>query len=505
MFRYIWKNLRYLQIANNYRKVPKSIEKKFLRNLILIITLNLLIKPFWILGIDRAVQNVVGASEYGFYFAVFNFSFLLNVLLDLGITNFNNRNIAQNNHLLTKHLPSLVTLKLVLAILYIIISSLFGFIIGYTWEQYRILVLLLASQFFVSFILYLRSNISALHLFKVDSFISVLDRVLMILICSVLLWGNLPIKFTIEWYIYAQLLGYFITALITLAIVYKKAGANFFKLKWNYPFSLMIIKQSIPFAILILLMTFYNRIDSVMLERLLPNGDEQSGIYASAYRLLDASNMIAFLLAGLLLPIFSKLIKEKARVSKLLKLAFVLIFILSFTVSVSCSNFSFDIMSLLYHEHVIASSEVFRIIMFCFIPISITYIFGTLLTANGNLKELNIIAGSGMLVNITLNLIFIPLYQSKGAAIVSLTTQSLTALAQVIFCIKIFKLNINFKFLLSLLFYVFFVLTIIYTINTMPYLWIYKFAFITSASLIAAFVLRLFKIKSVLDIIKKEK
>jgi O-antigen/teichoic acid export membrane protein len=48
----------------------------------------------------------------------------------------------------------------------------------------------------------------------------------------------------------------------------------------------MILKKSAPFALLVLMMTFYYRIDSVMLERMLPNGSEQSGIYAMGFRFL---------------------------------------------------------------------------------------------------------------------------------------------------------------------------------------------------------------------------
>ena len=62
-------------------------QKDFIFNVILLIFLNLLIKPFWILGIDVGVQNRVGAENYGLYFAVFNFTFLFNMLLDMGITN----------------------------------------------------------------------------------------------------------------------------------------------------------------------------------------------------------------------------------------------------------------------------------------------------------------------------------------------------------------------------------------------------------------------------------
>ena len=50
-------------------------QKKYLKNLALLIFLNLLVKPFWILGVDREVQNVVGTSEYGFYSVILNFSF----------------------------------------------------------------------------------------------------------------------------------------------------------------------------------------------------------------------------------------------------------------------------------------------------------------------------------------------------------------------------------------------------------------------------------------------
>jgi len=94
--------------------------RKFLSSLGLLLFLNLLIKPFWILGIDRAVQNSVSPADYGLYYALFNFSFLFNILLDLGITNLNNKNIAQNHHILNKHLSSIVTLRLLLGIFYFI-------------------------------------------------------------------------------------------------------------------------------------------------------------------------------------------------------------------------------------------------------------------------------------------------------------------------------------------------------------------------------------------------
>jgi len=101
-------------------------QRKFITNLALVLALNLLIKPFWILGIDRAVQNAVGTEQYGFYYSIFGFSFLLNILLDLGITNFNNKNISQNNHLLSKHFASIVLLRILLTVIFTIVTLVAG-------------------------------------------------------------------------------------------------------------------------------------------------------------------------------------------------------------------------------------------------------------------------------------------------------------------------------------------------------------------------------------------
>lgn len=56
-------------------------KKKFVTNLAFLIGVNLLIKPFWIFGIDRTVQNSVGAVDYGIYYALFNFPFYLTFCL----------------------------------------------------------------------------------------------------------------------------------------------------------------------------------------------------------------------------------------------------------------------------------------------------------------------------------------------------------------------------------------------------------------------------------------
>ena len=476
-------------------------QKKFVTNLAFLLTLNLIVKTFYQLGIDRSVQNTVGAEAFGVYYALFNFSFLLNILLDIGITNFNNKNIAQNNHLLTKHFSSIVILKFVLALIYIIITLTCGLIIGYDFRLMKLLIILSLNQFLISFIMYLRSNLSGLHFFKTDSVISVLDRIILIGICSVMLWGNIfNTKMDIMWYVYAQTFAYLITTLITFVIVMDKA--NFKKLNWHFAFFVMILKQSYPFAVLVLLMTFYNRIDTVMLGRMLPDGAKQAGIYASAYRLLDSTNMIAFLFAGLLLPIFAKMLKQKDSVEQLVKLSFSLLVIPAIIIAVGSFFYSEELMKLLYKEHIAESAAVFRLLMSCFVAISSTYIFGTLLTANGNLKELNIMATCGVLINIILNFILIPKYEALGSVASSLITQFSTALVQILIAQYIFKFKVNYKLLGSILIFVF-VIALIYQFSKyLPYNWFINFSLAVGISIILAFVIKLINLRSLFYILK---
>ena len=146
-------------------------------------------------------------------------------------------------------------------------------------------------------------------MYRVDSFLSALDKLLMIIICSILLWGpSFSEHFQIEYFIYAQTISLALTATLAFFIIGKYLKKLSFK--FRTPFLKLILKESYPYALVVFLMTAYTRIDGVMIERMLPDGAFEAGVYVSAYRLLDASNMFAFLFAGLLLPMFAKIIKD---------------------------------------------------------------------------------------------------------------------------------------------------------------------------------------------------
>jgi O-antigen/teichoic acid export membrane protein len=67
-----------------------------------------------------------------------------------------------------------------------------------------------------------------------------------------------------------------------------------------------------------------------------------------------------------------------------------------------------------------------------------------LLTANGSLKALNIISFCGLVFNVMMNLLLIPKVLNGGAVVVAAVaalTQMLVALAQAIYCKRLFALS----------------------------------------------------------------
>jgi O-antigen/teichoic acid export membrane protein len=176
---------------------------------------------------------------------------------------------------------------------------------------------------------------------------------------------------------------------------------------------------------------------------MLPDGNTEAGIYAQAFRLLDAASMVPFLFAGLLLPMFSRMIKNKEAVQPLLAFAYSLLIIPAMAFTCSCIFYRVDLMSMFYHHHSQESSVILGFLMVSFSFISINYIFGTLLTANGNINLLNKISLLGVILSISINLLIIPEFKSPGAAFTNMIVQFTVMVIQIFAAWKIINFNLR--------------------------------------------------------------
>lgn len=434
-------------------------QKTFLSSLLITIILNLLIKPLALFGVDATVQNRVGPEEYGLYFSLLNLSVILNMLLDLGINNYTTKRIAQRPEIAKRYFGKIFSFRIILFILYFSILFVFAFCLNYSGKALFILSILAINQFFVMSIAYCRSHFAGFHFFRLDALISVLDRFLLILIGgSFLFMPFAKMKMTIELFVWIQFFCYLTSFCVAVFLLLKHIEKPF--LKWDLSFSLSFVKRSLPYAILVVLMLLYTRLDGVMLERIHPNGAYESGIFAQGFRLLDALFMFGMIFASLLFPMFSKQLKNDiSGIKPLLKTSGNLLISGAILIVIVATYNAFFLLSLIY-EHANESVPAFQWLMIGFLAICMNFIFGTLLTANGNLRVLNISSAIGILLNVGLNFYLIPSHGAVGSAFASFVTQTFIAIIQFLYCIKIFKLTISVKTIFNYLIFISLLITL---------------------------------------------
>lgn len=429
--------------------------KSFISNILLLILLNVLVKPVWILLIDRNVQLLTGHETYGLYNALMNLSLIFSILLDMGITNYNNKRIASNQGDIDQALPNLLVAKLILAPVFMLILLLAGWILQYQKADLYILFLLSVLQILSSLLLYLRSNISAHHDFKADSFLSVFDKVLMILICCWLLYGGPRLNFRIEWFIYAQIFSTGLAASVAYFIIHKRYTRLELS-RFRFQQMRTMCLNSLPYAFLILLMGIYLRSGSLMLERM--EGAAENGLYAEAFRLLEVLNMLGFLFAGMLLPMFARQIGKNESIQPLLLTAVHILMTISLGLVAFGYVFAQPTMQLLYEDESPYLTHIYRIVLLSFPAMSIMNIYSTLLTANGDMRLLIRIALGGSILSITLNWFMIQQWHAAGAAVSAWLVQWIIGLVYIHF--SRYRLSLKIRPDLIFRFVIFFALMI---------------------------------------------
>lgn len=424
--------MRLLQNFSLQHQNLSALSREFLLNLILLLVINLLVKPLYVFGVDLQVQNAVGGDAYGVYFALFNFSCLFQIVCDMGIQQYNTQAVARDSSFFYQHFIRLLRLKGGLALLYAGLVLVFAWGSGYTEADFNILYWLLLNQVFISLTFYFRSIISGLQQYRLDSLLSSMDKLLMLAIGAVLIYTPYFRPLSIQWFVMGQSLAFVLTALLAGGFCWyyynNKPTTN--ESSNTYDISIQrLLKDGSSYAAVVILMTFYTRIDGVLLERLSPDGKE-AGVYAFGFRLLDICNMVGYLFASLLLPMFARLLTQRDELRQLLTLATSLMAVFTLSAGAVVWALADDFTRLMLDNYEPASAMVLRWLFVGLQAVGMIHIWGTLLTARGNLWGVNRVFAVAIVINVGLNWYAIPQYGALGAAWVALITQSFVAIAE---------------------------------------------------------------------------
>jgi O-antigen/teichoic acid export membrane protein len=407
--------------------------KPFFSSLILLVALNLIVKPVWVFGIDRQVQNVTGLEAYGNYFALLNLCLVLQFLLDLGITPYFSKQLSAEPANARVLASQAFSIKFVLSILYTIVVFAVAAIAGVM--NWNLLTMLLLLQVITTFLLLLRAYLSSAQQFTQDAWVSVTDKLFVIILAGGLMFfPGISGGITIKKFVLIQIGGMLLSVALALFFLYRHKKEILlirFKVADSH-----ILMASLPFALNIFFMTTLFRADGFMIERLVPDGAYHAGVYASAFRLSDAVNMVGFLMAGFLLPYISKNWPNRNQVGFVLRACRYFLLVPAIVIAVGGWFLAEEINHLLYHAREDEATVIIRILMMSLPALALIQVYGTHLTATGEIRNFLRLSAIFASLNILANFFVIPHHGAEGAAWVAVSTQTAFAISVTYLAVK---------------------------------------------------------------------
>jgi O-antigen/teichoic acid export membrane protein len=448
-------------LFNSYLR--DAMRAAFVKNLLWLQLLNWLVKPLWILWIEREIQLRMGDGWYGVYSLHFNLVLLFAVLLDAGLNSYVSREIAAHGRLL--HPKRMFFLRLGLGLVYVVLVLLVARVQNGIEAEFLLFALI--NQILASVVLMLRSVLQGKQRFVSDSWLSVIDRLVALAICTWMLKSFTVAMFASEGGVLnfqvAQFFGYATALVVGLVLVFWKGKGAMEGASDGAVASQKTLgdwgKEVVWFGVMALAMSLFTRIDVQMIQRyagsVAQQGYEEIGLYAKGYRLLDAALIFSTLLSTQLLPLLSKRIAAGEDSRPIMDIGFRLVFMVSVGVASAAWFYGDFLMNWLYHgqkelgsvseaggvevlrtmvysPQILQVSMIFKVLMLAFVPMSLVHVFGTYVTAAGQMRWLAKLALVCVVINVAFNYSEIPKVGALAAAVGCLLTQWVFALTCVV-------------------------------------------------------------------------
>lgn len=188
-----------------------------------------------------------------------------------------------------------------------------------------------------------------------------------------------------------------------------------------------ILLAASPFALLVGFSTIYNRIDTVLIYRLL--GADQTGLYASAYKFFDLIGFFPSVISFSLYPIFAGLMSKQAttQVRETLEKYFRFLIAMALPIGVGGSLLALQLIVVLAGDDFRPAAPVLSILVWA-PAVLLAYIVANSIVISQLTKLAVIITGINVVVNIVGNLVLLPHFGIKAAAALTVLSESIQAI-----------------------------------------------------------------------------
>jgi O-antigen/teichoic acid export membrane protein len=364
------------------------------------------------------IARKLGPLNFGQLSYATSFVSLFSVLASLGIDNILYRDIIKNQDKRKEYLGSAFSIKLLAGLLTTILVSISAFI----WAEddvSKTLILILSSTFVFNAFQIITFEFQAQVKSKYPSIIAFIITLIVNILKIIFIMNGKGVIYLA----FILLLESILYAIFYCFFYEKKIGGKISEWKFNKNTAINLLKDSWPLIFTSAFVLVYARIDQIFIKHML--GAVSVGIYSAAVTLAEVWYFIPGIIIASIFPAImnAKKTSEKMYHARLKKLS-ILLLILAVIIALPVTMLAPFIIKIVYGSAFIDGSIILQIYVWACVGTFLGYLTHYYLITENNKKGLVYMTLIPMIINIALNLLWIPKYGIVGSAYATLISYS---------------------------------------------------------------------------------
>ncbi len=381
------------------------------------------------------LARYLGDAGFGVYSFAFAIAQIVMIFTDLGMSTLMIRNASRKTSLLKEYARNIFWIKVLLSLCAISGIGIVMLVIEKSSTIRLTVILATLAMILLEFSFFFRKFFNVFQHLEYEAIVKVSEKIItFILLIVLLLWKNYTVLLIISIF----LIAYALTLIVALILASKLLASK------SYTFELFTNKGIIDtfsksarfykkykslflqFGMATIFSVIYFKIDTVMIFYMLISGDSAVGWYNAAYKLIDGLNFIPTLFNVAMFPAMSLLyLRNKKYLNLVFEKSVYYLLLLAIPIGFSVTLLAERVILFFYTTEYANSILALQILIWAEVFVFVNYFIGFLLNSIDRQKLFTTTIFIGLIFNVILNLLLIPIYGIYGAAFATLLTEIL--------------------------------------------------------------------------------
>jgi len=362
------------------------------------------------------------ATLLGQYAVAMSYVGIFSILTDLGMSGVVIRDIAYDQSRAESYTARSIPLRLSVSVLGVVLLNAVLWWGKYSGTDRVVIGAFGVGMFFVSIAELFRAVFRGSQRMEYDAIARVCERVLVVGLSGLVLIGGRGTALGLG-------VTYAVAQFVVLALMAWMTGRAFFRLtvRFDSSFVKKILTSSLLFFLAGFFWQLYTRADRIILERTTSATDV--GWYAAAYSFLPLVGLAPALIVQVLYPAISRAYsRSDPQLSRLIERLFLYLLGIAVPIASVLVVLARPVITLFYGYEFLPASPVLQVLALTIVFTFASQLFTNVLPAIGMEKLWVATLALGAVTNLIANLLLIPAYGAKGAAVTIVITEAIVSL-----------------------------------------------------------------------------